>query len=132
MLNSTIKDESTFSENDFDIINGFLNRLPKPVCLVSYQAELYDFFVLRRELRRIDRMFDQDLLCVSLRKAVSTLYRPLNSFDLDDVYRKLCGDVSCCGDTAENTVKMVMEVYAQMQGALGWMDINYSTFDQKG
>lgn len=61
--NFLLEHESTFDLTSFEIINGFLNTLTKPVCLVSHNGRNFDFPILRRQLEMLNRNLSEDTMC---------------------------------------------------------------------
>ncbi|XP_031619749.1 three prime repair exonuclease 2-like [Contarinia nasturtii] len=53
-----------FDGNTVDLLNSFLNQLNKPICMVAHNGNGFDFPLLRRQLQKLNRSFDDDILCV--------------------------------------------------------------------
>ncbi|XP_060069790.1 three-prime repair exonuclease 1-like [Ylistrum balloti] len=130
LLDSSVESSHAINDEDFTIINNFIERLPKPVCLVSYTAEIYDYKVIRKELNRLDRNINNSgLLCTSLRKAVRQFRPNLESYELNNVYRVVCKRKSeITEESAENVVRMLTEIVSCIPGTIGWIDRNFELF----
>lgn len=54
--NYNLEPQSTFNENVFEIINGFLKRLQGPVCLVAHNGIKFDFPILVSEVAKLGKV----------------------------------------------------------------------------
>ncbi|CAI9717006.1 three-prime repair exonuclease 1-like [Octopus vulgaris] len=73
LFNDALQDQSIFDINASQLLNCFLTRLKKPVCLVAHGGNDYDFGLLQAELRYVRATLMLDLLCVDTLKAVKDL-----------------------------------------------------------
>lgn len=51
-----LEDESTFDETTAECINSFLNRLPKPICLVAHNGWNFDYPILHYVYDEIEKV----------------------------------------------------------------------------
>ncbi|XP_072945827.1 three-prime repair exonuclease 1 [Epargyreus clarus] len=63
LCNDLLEFESPFNKEAFNTINGFLNLLSKPVCLVAQNGLKFDFPILRNHINSLGVSFADDLLC---------------------------------------------------------------------
>lgn len=63
LSNDLLEYQSPFNENAFNVINGFLDILKKPICLVAYNGDSFDFPILKRQLEKIDVKLPEDVMC---------------------------------------------------------------------
>ncbi|CAH0403683.1 unnamed protein product [Chilo suppressalis] len=63
LSNDILKFSPTF-ERKIDTIISFLQELPKPVCLVAHNGNLFDFKILLTEINDANASLPSDLLCV--------------------------------------------------------------------
>ena len=50
--NYNLSGQATFDKETGELLNRFLARLPKPLCLVAHNVDLYDFPLLKAELEK--------------------------------------------------------------------------------
>ena len=130
ILNSSVTEEDCFSEKDAVLISTFLQRLPGPVCLISYEGNKYDFYLLRKELHnQLNTTLDPGLKCVSLRKAVCAMQPGIGIFELDNVFRECTGQTIHSEDTAEHTVSSIMKIFSSIPGITAWIDMHNQPFN---
>ena len=55
--NYNLSGQATFDTETGELLNSFLARLPKPLCLVAHNGGLYDFPLLKAELVCIKEIF---------------------------------------------------------------------------
>ncbi|XP_033731084.1 three-prime repair exonuclease 1-like [Pecten maximus] len=130
LLDSSVEHSQVICAEDVTIIEKFIERLPGPVCLISYSANIYDYRVIKNELNKLNRNISRHgLFCTSLRKAVCELRPELISHELNDVYRELCnGEEPDSTESAEGTVRMLTEIVSHLPGVIGWMDLHNELF----
>ncbi|XP_014784354.1 three-prime repair exonuclease 1 [Octopus bimaculoides] len=73
LFNDALQDQSIFDINATQLLDCFLTRLKKPVCLVAHGGNDFDFGLLQAELRYVQATLMLDLLCVDTLKAVKDL-----------------------------------------------------------
>ncbi|GAB1602783.1 three-prime repair exonuclease 1-like [Argonauta hians] len=73
LFNDALQDQSIFDDNAAQLLNCFLIRLKKPVCLVAHGGNEYDFGLLQAELHNVQGTLMLDLLCVDTLWAVKSL-----------------------------------------------------------
>ncbi|CAH0718011.1 unnamed protein product, partial [Brenthis ino] len=61
--NDLLEHQSPFNENAFRVINGFLNILKKPICLVAYNGNWFDFPILKRQLDNLNVTLPEEVMC---------------------------------------------------------------------
>lgn len=65
LYNDMLESQSAFDDDSLNIISSFLNRLPKPVCLVAHYGYGFDFKVLSSEIRHLQKdLCIPNLYCV--------------------------------------------------------------------
>ena len=62
--NYNLTGQARFDNHLGDLINAFLARLPSPVCLVAHNGQMYDFPLLKSEMRQADRNLKSNILHV--------------------------------------------------------------------
>ena len=55
--------QSKFERNTGELISGFLDRLPAPVCLVAHNGNAYDFPLLKAEMEKAGVNIGSDICC---------------------------------------------------------------------
>ena len=61
--NYNLSGQATFDSETGQLLNIFLERLPKPLCLVAHNGDSYDFPLLKAELEKAGVMIPYDTLC---------------------------------------------------------------------
>jgi DNA polymerase III epsilon subunit-like protein len=61
--NYNLSGQATFDKETGVLINSFLARLPKPLCLVAHNGDLYDFPLLKAELEKAGVTLPCDTMC---------------------------------------------------------------------
>ena len=61
--NYNLSGQSTFDKSTGELINYFLARLPRPLCLVAHNGDLYDFPLLKAELEKAKTTLLTKTLC---------------------------------------------------------------------
>lgn len=73
LYNDALEDQETFDAEAIELINKFLSRLKKPVCLLAHNGCKFDFVLLQTELFRNGIRFMPDLLCADTLLAFQSL-----------------------------------------------------------
>jgi len=60
--NYNLSGQATFDKETGQLLNIFLERLPKPLCLVAHNGDSYDFPLLKAELEKAGVMIPYDTL----------------------------------------------------------------------
>lgn len=63
LTNELLEHHSPFDENLFNILDGFMTRMPQPVCIIAHNGFNFDFPVLQAELHRIGKAFPDHIMC---------------------------------------------------------------------
>lgn len=58
-----MENSKPFDANIVDLIRIFLDRLPKPVCIVAHNGNRFDFPIFRKALIKSNGLFPEDLYC---------------------------------------------------------------------
>ncbi|XP_045455832.1 three-prime repair exonuclease 1-like [Melitaea cinxia] len=66
LCNFLLEYEPRFNVETFAMINTFLNVLEKPVCLIAYNGNRFDFPILKNHLTKLSVSFSSDLLCADV------------------------------------------------------------------
>ncbi|XP_063232884.1 uncharacterized protein LOC134536824 isoform X2 [Bacillus rossius redtenbacheri] len=74
--NMLLQEQKPFDCDTVSIMEGFLRRLPPPVCLVAHNGDRFDFPVLQAELKRINKVLPDNLLCADSYKCFKELLTP--------------------------------------------------------
>lgn len=56
LTNDLLEHQSPFDENLFNALDGFMKRMPHPVCVIAHNGLRFDFPVLQAELQRIGKV----------------------------------------------------------------------------
>ena len=62
--NYNLEDQAQFDVGTVELLQGFLSRLPEPVCLVAHNGDKYDFPLLLAELNKCSTALKPTVLCV--------------------------------------------------------------------
>ncbi|XP_061721124.1 three-prime repair exonuclease 1-like [Cydia pomonella] len=75
--NEDLEHESYFDMTGFQIIDNFLKRLTKPVCLVAHFGRIFDYPLLKRHLTSLNVKFsNKDLWCADTHLAFFDILQP--------------------------------------------------------
>ena len=61
--NYNLTNQSRFDKTTGILLNNFLDRLPKPICLVAHNGNNYDFPLLKAEMEKAHIKLGSDILC---------------------------------------------------------------------
>ena len=73
--NYNLTGQSQFDKNIGDLLNIFLSRLPSPVCLVAHNGNLYDFPLLRAEMKKACTRLGSQILCVNSYVGIKEIFK---------------------------------------------------------
>ncbi|ESO95206.1 hypothetical protein LOTGIDRAFT_227290 [Lottia gigantea] len=143
------KNQPVFNTELVCIINGFLNRLPQPVCLVAHSGHGFDFPLLKAELERVGGALKDHVTCTDsliafrdlageepweshkpflLNSNASTSTKRL-SYSLVNLYTRVFG---CCPEFSHTSEDDCMTLLALIQKhspqVLYWIDSNHIPF----
>ena len=71
--NYNLSDQARFDANTSNLLNSFLTRLPAPVCLVAHNGNLYDFPLLKAEMKKAGVQLVPELLCADSLTGMKTV-----------------------------------------------------------
>lgn len=74
LSNCLLEDQTPFNDNTFNILNDFIVRMPKPVCLIAHNGICFDFPILQAEVQSLGKKFPDDLWCADSLPAFRFLY----------------------------------------------------------
>lgn len=63
LSNELLENEAPFDYNTFCLLNGFLDALTNPICLVAYNGNKFDFPILKNRLEALNVSFSHDIMC---------------------------------------------------------------------
>lgn len=63
LTNDLLEHQSPFDENLFYTLDGFMKRMPHPVCIIAHNGLRFDFPILQAELHRIGKAFPDHIMC---------------------------------------------------------------------
>ena len=73
--NYNLSGQATFDKETGVLINSFLARLPKPLCLVAHNGDLYDFPLLKAELEKAGITLPYDTLCADSYVGIKAIFK---------------------------------------------------------
>lgn len=84
LCNMALQFQERFSQNTVKLIELFLQRLNKPVCLLAHNGDKFDFPLLKAEILNSGEVFTESLFCAdtlnAFRSILSTRNIPKNVF----------------------------------------------------
>ncbi|CAH0698684.1 unnamed protein product [Spodoptera exigua] len=128
---------------DFNVINNFINKQEKPVCLFAHNGNRFDFAIMKRHFENINVSLADDVLVADSMyafydiledrrqgEAVREIYfkgypTPADAYTLHDVYRRVVTyhPVAVKPHVTENDVYMLFRIsHALGQRFLDWAD----------
>ena len=73
--NYNLSGQATFDKETGQLLNIFLERLPKPLCLVAHNGDSYDFPLLKAELEKAGVMIPYDTLCADSYVGIKEIFK---------------------------------------------------------
>ena len=73
--NYNLSGQATFDTETGELLNSFLARLPKPLCLVAHNGGLYDFPLLKAELEKAGITLPYDTLCAASYVGIKEIFK---------------------------------------------------------
>ena len=73
--NYNLSGQATFDKETGVLINSFLARLPKPLCLVAHNGDLYDFPLLKAELEKAGVTLPCDTMCADSYVGIKEIFK---------------------------------------------------------
>ena len=73
--NYNLSGQATFDKETGVLINSFLARLPKPLCLVAHNGGLYDFPLLKAELEKAGVTLPCDTMCADSYVGIKEIFK---------------------------------------------------------
>ena len=73
--NYNLSGKATFDKETGQLLNIFLERLPKPLCLVAHNGDSYDFPMLKAELEKAGVMIPYDSLCADSYVGIKDIFK---------------------------------------------------------
>ena len=73
--NYNLSGQATFDTETGELLNSFLARLPKPLCLVAHNGGLYDFPLLKAELEKAGITLPYDTLCADSYVRIKDIFK---------------------------------------------------------
>jgi DNA polymerase III epsilon subunit-like protein len=73
--NYNLSGQATFDTETGELLNSFLARLPKPLCLVAHNGGLYDFPLLKAELEKAGITLPYDTLCADSYVGIKEIFK---------------------------------------------------------
>ncbi|XP_069686338.1 uncharacterized protein [Periplaneta americana] len=100
--NQMLEHQNPFDEHLFYVLDSFLKRMPKPVCLVAHNGLRFDFPVLQAELSTIGKTLPDDIMCADslpafrelIPKKNGSLYKKTVQLRMDDIVPLQNGSLS--------------------------------------
>jgi len=62
--NHNLEGQAQFNSGSVELLQGFLGRLPGPVCLVAHNGDRYDFPLLLAEMKKSEAGLSEEIYCV--------------------------------------------------------------------
>uniref|UniRef100_A0A1B6L8W3 Exonuclease domain-containing protein n=1 Tax=Graphocephala atropunctata TaxID=36148 RepID=A0A1B6L8W3_9HEMI len=63
LTNENLELQGPFNESLFNIIDNFMARLEKPICLVAHNGDRFDYPIFKSELFKINKELSDDVFC---------------------------------------------------------------------
>lgn len=73
--NYNLSGQATFDKKTGILLTSFLERLPKPLCLVAHNGGSYDFPLLKAELEKVGVVLPYDTLCADSYVGIKEIFR---------------------------------------------------------
>ena len=73
--NYNLSGQATFDKETGQLLNIFLERLPKPLCLVAHNGDSYDFPLLKAELEKAGVMLPYGTLCADSYVGIKEIFK---------------------------------------------------------
>ncbi|KAL1131095.1 hypothetical protein AAG570_012332 [Ranatra chinensis] len=74
--NDLLEEQPSFNLKSYELIENFILRMPKPICLLAHNGNRFDFPLLRAQIKYLGKDFPDDILCADTLLA----FRELNIF----------------------------------------------------
>lgn len=127
-----------FNADLANMLQAFLQRQPKPCCLVAHNGNRYDFPLLQAELASLGLASALDgAFCVDSIAALKALEKagspsdqsPRKSYSLSNIYTRLYGQAPPDSHTAEGDVLALLSICQwRPQALLRWVDTHAKPF----
>lgn len=121
-----------FDDNLASLLQAFLQRQPRPCCLVAHNGDRYDFPLLQAELAMLSASSPLDgTFCVDSIAALKALEQPSSpsehgprkSYSLGSIYTRLYGQAPTDSHTAEGDVLALLSICQwKPRALLQWVD----------
>lgn len=153
LTNNLLENEPAFKMATFTLINTFLERLTKPICLIAHNGHNFDFPILKNHLLRLgvslsedlryaDSMYgfyDIDMKDVKTESSEGSVSRfsqpffnkgkPSVSYALGNVYERSFNSPAENTHTAEGDCFVLLKCFVRhAQQMIQWVDENNSLF----
>jgi DNA polymerase III epsilon subunit-like protein len=73
--NYNLSGQATFDKETGELLNSFLERLPKPLCLVAHNGDSYDFPLLKAELEKVKVILPYETLCADSYVGIKEIFK---------------------------------------------------------
>ncbi|KAG8554545.1 hypothetical protein GDO81_003824 [Engystomops pustulosus] len=127
-------EKQKFDSQLINVINEFVNRQAKPVCLVAHNGFYYDFPLLKTELLQQSEDFPGTMLCMDSLQAFRKLEDPTSKYvkgrhNLAEIFRRSFGREPNYSHFAEGDVLTLILVFICQARQL-LEEPNYRTWEQ--
>jgi DNA polymerase III epsilon subunit-like protein len=73
--NYNLTGQAIFDKNTGDLLKNFLVRLPSPICLVAHNGSLYDFPLLKAEMKKTGTALGSQILCADSYVGIREIFK---------------------------------------------------------
>ena len=133
--NYNLYGQAKFDTNTVKMIDGFLRRLPAPVCFVSHNGNRFDYPLLKAEMEKCVGKLENNVLCADSYIAIRSILKSRNnilsttSFSLINLHQKFFGCQPEMSHGAEADCLTLLKVTAVLGAEfIDWVEDNYYKF----
>ncbi|XP_059061280.1 three-prime repair exonuclease 1-like [Achroia grisella] len=124
LSNDLLEYQPYFDNEVYNILNKFLNILPKPVCMVAHNGYNFDFPIIKNHLDKLRVQFSDELYCADTFHFFYDMDNPLvdaNSLNSDTINTSVCENLQNLNTEDDNERKktcnnMSQEVLSEPNG----------------
>ncbi|XP_067140940.1 uncharacterized protein [Centruroides vittatus] len=102
LCNTSLQYQETFNQNTVKLIELFIERLNKPVCLLAHNGQGFDFPLLKAEFENTSATFSEPLLCADTLQAFKDI------LSKQDVPRSSSHNYTYVSDISEDDVDEIL------------------------
>lgn len=142
-----LKDQEIFNEKTIELLNLFLSRLKKPVCLLAHNGNRFDFPILQATINKIQKEIMPGLWCADTIKCFKAIDKckqeekenalkkegnsnTKHSYRLEEIYKRTFSGAHIDAHYADSDVHMMYEIALKnKEDFLIWLNKNAISFN---